>query len=63
MRLFQPGGSNFAGSFRVEDYELPKVVLNIELDQSIVERGEKLSGKVVARYSYGTPLAGRAVRV
>ena len=63
VRLFQPGGSSFSGSFRVEDYQLPKVVLSIELGSSIVERGEKITGKIIARYAYGTPLAGRAVRV
>ena len=63
VRLFQQGGSSFGGQFMVEEYELPKVVLNLELPRSIFERGEKISGKVVARYAYGTPLAGRLVQV
>ncbi|MCY2936051.1 MAG: MG2 domain-containing protein [Planctomycetota bacterium] len=63
VRLFQQGGSSFGGQFMVEEYELPKVVLSLELPRSIFERGEKVSGKVVARYAYGTPLAGRQVLV
>ena len=63
VRLFQQGGSSFGGQFRVEEYELPKVVLGVELPQTIYERGEKVTGKVSARYAYGTPLAGRLVQV
>jgi len=63
VRLFQPEGSTFTGRFAVETYELPKVVLEVNLDKPIVERGEKLKGKVAARYSYGTPLASRAIRL
>jgi outer membrane protein assembly factor BamD (BamD/ComL family) len=63
VRVFQPEGSTFTGKFAVETYELPKVVLNLNLDKPIVERGEKLKGKVIARYSYGTPLASRNVRL
>ncbi len=63
IRLYQPQGSSFTGDFLVETYELPKVVLELEVDKPIVERGEKVAGKIAARYSYGTPLAGRAVRL
>jgi outer membrane protein assembly factor BamD (BamD/ComL family) len=61
VRLFRTEGSSFAGSFQVEEYELPKIVLELKLDNAIVERGEKVTGQAVARYSYGTPLADRTV--
>ncbi|HEX8201838.1 MAG TPA: alpha-2-macroglobulin family protein, partial [Isosphaeraceae bacterium] len=63
VRLYQPGKSEFAGSFEVQAYQLEKVDLSIELPRTVYYRGEAIEADVVARYQYGTPLAGRAVRV
>jgi outer membrane protein assembly factor BamD (BamD/ComL family) len=63
IRVYQPGKSDFAGTFEVQAYQLQKVDLAIELPRTVYFRGETLEGKVIARYQYGTPLAGRAVEV
>jgi TolA-binding protein len=63
IRVFQPGKSEFAGSFEVQAYQLQKIDLAVELPRPVYFRGEKIEGKVVAKYQYGTPLAGRSVVV
>ena len=62
IRVRRPNGSTFSGAFRVEQYKLEKMELVFELDQKILFRGEELTGKLVARYYYGEPIAGREVK-
>ena len=63
VRLYQPGKSNFSGSFEVQAYQLQKVDLTIDLPRTVYFRGETVEGKAVARYQYGAPLAGRSILV
>jgi hypothetical protein len=63
VRLHRPGKSDFAGGFEVQQYQLQKINLEVELPRTVYFRGEAISGKVVARYQYGTPLAGREIEV
>ncbi len=61
VRLFQPGGSEFAGAIEVQAYQLQKVDLEISVPRTVYFRGEKVEGKAIAKYQYGTPLAGRPI--
>ena len=63
VRLHRPGGSDFAGQFEVQAYQLRKVDLAIDLPRTVYFRGETIKAEVVARYQYGTPLANRPIRV
>jgi uncharacterized protein YfaS (alpha-2-macroglobulin family)/TolA-binding protein len=63
VRVFQPGKSEFAGEFNVQAYQLQKVEVTIDLPRTVYYRGEAIEGAVVAKYQYGTPLAGRDVQV
>ncbi|WP_152052024.1 MG2 domain-containing protein [Tautonia marina] len=63
VKLEQPGKSSFSGAFQVQAYQLRKVDLTIDLPRSVYFRGETVEGKAVARYQYGTPLAGRSILV
>ncbi len=61
VRLYQPGKSEFTGQFEVQSYQLQKVDLAFDLPRTVYYRGEKVEGALVARYQYGTPLAGRPI--
>src|SRR5262249_52562981 len=61
VRLYQPGKSEFAGQFEVQAYQLRKVDLTFDLPRTVYYRGETIKADLVARYQYGTPLAGRPV--
>ncbi|GIW86820.1 MAG: hypothetical protein KatS3mg108_1144 [Isosphaeraceae bacterium] len=63
VRLFEPGKSEFGGSFEVQAYQLQKADLAIELPRTVYYRGETIEGTVRAHYQYGTPLAGRTITV
>ncbi len=63
VRLFQPGKSDFAGSFEVQAYQLEKIDLNFDLPRNVYYRGETIKGSLVARYQYGSPLARRAINL
>jgi uncharacterized protein YfaS (alpha-2-macroglobulin family)/TolA-binding protein len=63
VRLYQPGKSDFAGQFEVQAYQLEKVDLTFDLPRTVYYRGETIKADVLARYQYGTPLAGRPIRV
>jgi uncharacterized protein YfaS (alpha-2-macroglobulin family)/TolA-binding protein len=63
VRLFQPGGSDFHGTFEVQAYELAKVDLAFSLPRTVYYRGETIEADLTARYQYGTPLAARPIRV
>jgi hypothetical protein len=63
VRVHQPGGSDFSGEFQVQAYQLQKVDLAIELPRSVYLRGETIEAKVIARYQYGSPVAGQPIQV
>ena len=63
VRLHRPGKSDFSGGFEVQQYQLQKIGLEIELPRTVYFRGETISGKAVAKYQYGTPLAGRDIEI
>ncbi len=63
VRLFQPNGSDFAGSFIVQAYQLQKIDLDFDLPRTVYFRGETIEGDLKARYQYGTPLANRPISV
>lgn len=63
VRLYQPGKSEFGGQFLVQAYQLQKLDLTIDLPRTIYFRGETLQAKAIAKYQYGTPLAGRDILV
>jgi uncharacterized protein YfaS (alpha-2-macroglobulin family)/tetratricopeptide (TPR) repeat protein len=54
-------GPTFSGSFEVQLYKLEKMDLSFDLPQKILFRGEELKGKIIARYYYGEPVAGREI--
>ncbi len=63
VRLFQPGKSDFGGQFEVQAYQLQKIDLTIDLPRTVYFRGEKVEAKVIAKYQYGSPVAGHDVVV
>src|SRR5262249_22552481 len=63
IRVYQPGRSEFAGSFEVQAYRLAKAELTVELARPVVSRGEPVSGRAAARYPDGTPMADRPLEV
>ncbi|HEX4753996.1 MAG TPA: MG2 domain-containing protein, partial [Solirubrobacterales bacterium] len=63
IRLYRPGGSEFAGGFAVQAYQLQKADLTFDLPQTVYYRGETIQGAVVASYQGGMPLARRPIRV
>ena len=63
VHLHQPGQSqSYETSFQVHETRLEPVQIVVDLDQNIVHRGEKITGKITLKYYYGTPLANRPVR-
>lgn len=63
IRVYQPGGSEFAGNFEVQAYQLQKIDLTFDLPRTVYYRGETVEGHLIAKYQYGTPLADRAIAV
>jgi len=63
IRLFRPGGSEFAGQFEVRAYQVRKVELKVDLPRTVYYRGEPIRADVLATDSTGIPLAGRPVVV
>ncbi len=61
VRLYQPGKNEFSGQFEVQAYQLEKIDLSFDLPRTVYYRGETIEGDVIARYQYGTPLAGRPI--
>ncbi|MBK8976527.1 MAG: tetratricopeptide repeat protein [Planctomycetes bacterium] len=57
------GGQAWSAGFTVADFVLPALSVDIETDQRVVFRGEKIAGRVVVRHFYGDPAVGRAVRI
>jgi tetratricopeptide (TPR) repeat protein len=49
--------------FQVAEYSPPRVSLEIEPEQRVIVRGEKIAGVVRARYFFGGPVVGKKVQV
>ena len=63
IRAFQPGKSDFSGSFEVHSYQLEPIALAFDLKKTVFYRGETIQATLVAKYQYGAPVAGRPVDV
>ena len=63
IRVFQPGKSDFSGSFEVHSYQLEPIALAFDLKKTVFYRGETIQATLVAKYQYGAPVAGRPVEV
>ena len=53
VRVFQPGKSDFAGSFEVHSYQLEPISLSFDLKKTVFYRGETIQATLVAKYQYG----------
>lgn len=63
VHVHQPGREqSYETSFLVHEYQLEPVQFSVDLPQKTYYRGEKVKGKLVLKYYYGTPLAGRTVQ-
>ena len=56
------GIQSYQGRFTVHQYKLEPVQLTIDSERAVYYRGEEITGKIVAKYYYGAPLAGREIR-
>jgi TolA-binding protein len=63
VRVYQPGKSDFAGTFEVQSYQLEPIDLSFDLKKTVFYRGETIQADVVAKYQYGAPVAGRPIEV
>lgn len=62
VQISDEDGHSFQGSFTVHEYQLEPVQLSVDSPRRVYYRGEEIEGKIVARYYYGAPLAGREIR-
>lgn len=63
VHLHQPGQSqSYETAFQVHETKIEPVQILVDLDQNIVHRGEKITGKITLQYYYGTLLANRPLR-
>jgi tetratricopeptide (TPR) repeat protein len=63
VRVYQPGKSEFAGSFEVHSYQLEPIALAFDLKKTVYYRGETIEAALIARYQYGAPVANRPIEV
>jgi TolA-binding protein len=63
VRAYQPGKSDFSGTFEVHSYQLEPIDLAFDLKKTVYYRGETIEGELVARYQYGAPLSNRPIEV
>ena len=63
IHVFQPGKSDFTGSFEVHSYQLEPMSLAFDLKKTVFYRGETIQATLVAKYQYGAPVAGRPIEV
>jgi tetratricopeptide (TPR) repeat protein len=63
VRAYQPGKSDFSGSFEVQSYQLEPIDLSFDIKKTVFYRGEIVTADVVARYQYGAPVQGRPLDV
>ena len=60
--LHQPGGTqSYETVFRVHQYQLQSVQLEIDVPKQVYYRGETIEGTASLKYYYGTPLVGKTV--
>ena len=60
--LHQPGGTqSYETTFRVHQYQLQSVQLEIDVPKQVYFRGETIQGTASLKYYYGTPLAGKTI--
>ena len=52
---------SFETRFKVTEYKLEPVQIEIDLDKSVYFRGEKVVGTIHLKYYYGTPLKNEAI--
>lgn len=52
----------YRANFQVAEFQLPRIFLDIELEESVYYRGEVVKGKIVAKYYHGDPVIGRNVQ-
>ena len=63
VHLYQPGKTqSYESIFSVHEIKLEPIQLVVDLPKKVYFRGEKIEGKVVLKYYYGTPLADRTIR-
>jgi len=64
-KLEKPGADTYATKFMVRDADEPEEVteLTIKLNSQSVLPGEKIEGKLVARYSWGDPIVDEIVEI
>jgi len=62
IRCQAPNGPVHAGGFRVEEYRLKKVELELDPERDVVYRGEEVAVEVRAAYYYGEPLSDSPLR-
>jgi uncharacterized protein YfaS (alpha-2-macroglobulin family) len=55
-------GSGIHGEFRVEDYKKPEFEVTVTPPNQAVRHGEVIRARIQARYYFGKPVAGAAVR-
>ena len=63
VRVYQPGKSDFAGTFQVDSYRLEPIDLSFDLKKTVYYRGETIQADLIARYQYGAPVATRPIDV
>jgi len=63
IKLWQPGGSEFAGGFEVQSYQLEKLGLEFDLPRTVYYRGETIRATLQARYGFDAPASGRPIAV
>jgi len=53
---------NYAGAFRVQEYQLEPVRLTVESARRVFYRGEEIEGTIKANFYYGAPLVDKEIR-
>ncbi|MCA9214732.1 MAG: tetratricopeptide repeat protein [Planctomycetales bacterium] len=62
IQILDRDQKSFEGEFSVMQLQLQNIVLSIDTGRNVFYRGEKITGKISAKYYYGAPLANREIR-
>ncbi|MEX0586972.1 MAG: MG2 domain-containing protein, partial [Pirellulales bacterium] len=62
LQIADEAGVSYQSTFAVHEYQLEPIRLSVETDRKVFYRGEEITGKIVARFYYGAPLANREIR-
>ncbi|MDB5385050.1 MAG: hypothetical protein JWM11_696 [Planctomycetaceae bacterium] len=63
VHVYQPGREqSYEMNFLVQEYQLEPIQFSVELPQKVYYRGESVKGKLVLKYYYGSPIAGRSIQ-